>query len=226
MQPCRPRQKRYGFRRMHLACWSNLPVCRTGLDCATHSPCVKPRNAWVTGRLRKASLKPSRIALRPFTRCFNKLWVHDEFGPVFIPRTVRRAPRLYSDFLGVSNMHDLINGLRLDPGTRTLGQLLQEREWAVNEIARLRRQNAQLPSKTAASKAGNKSRSQSTAPPEIVDSVLSSHRLLRMSDICLLVGLSRAAIYKLRSAGRFPAPVELGLKSVRWRLADVLAWQA
>ena len=33
---------------------------------------------------------------------------------------------------------DMLDRLILDPGTRTLGELLQEREWAVGEIRRLR----------------------------------------------------------------------------------------
>ncbi|MEA3139758.1 MAG: hypothetical protein QOK23_1927 [Gammaproteobacteria bacterium] len=33
---------------------------------------------------------------------------------------------------------DMLDRLCLDPGTRTLGELMQEREWAVGEIRRLR----------------------------------------------------------------------------------------
>ena len=33
---------------------------------------------------------------------------------------------------------DMLDRLILDPGTRTLGELMQEREWAVGEIRRLR----------------------------------------------------------------------------------------
>jgi hypothetical protein len=35
-------------------------------------------------------------------------------------------------------MEDMLDRLRLDPGSRTLGQLLQERQWALQEITRLR----------------------------------------------------------------------------------------
>jgi hypothetical protein len=38
---------------------------------------------------------------------------------------------------------DMLDLLRADPGTRTLGQLLQEREWAYGEITRLRHDLAQ-----------------------------------------------------------------------------------
>jgi hypothetical protein len=33
---------------------------------------------------------------------------------------------------------DMLDRLSLDPGTRTLGELLQEREWVVSEIRHLR----------------------------------------------------------------------------------------
>ena len=123
-------------------------------------------------------------------------------------------------------MQDMINRLRLDPGTRTLGQLLQEREWAVNEFARLRGEKPQRLSASTASRLNDGQPSRPVLPLKLPDPALSAHRLLRMPELCLLLGLSRAAIYKLRAAGRFPAPMKLGLKSVRWRLADVLVWQA
>jgi len=37
--------------------------------------------------------------------------------------------------------HDMICRLKLDPDTRTLGELLHEREWAIHEIERLRRKS-------------------------------------------------------------------------------------
>ena len=39
-----------------------------------------------------------------------------------------------------------------------------------------------------------------------------------------MIGLKRSAIYKYVSEGRFPAPIKVGERSVRWKLADVLAW--
>jgi predicted DNA-binding transcriptional regulator AlpA len=47
-----------------------------------------------------------------------------------------------------------------------------------------------------------------------------SQRFLRWS------GLRRSAIYKYISEGRFPAPVKIGIRGVRWELSEVLAWQA
>lgn len=40
-----------------------------------------------------------------------------------------------------------------------------------------------------------------------------------------LSGLSRATIYRLIKAGKFPRPLSIGTGSVRWRQSDVIAWQ-
>ncbi len=41
-----------------------------------------------------------------------------------------------------------------------------------------------------------------------------------------MIGLGRTSIYRYVSEGRFPSPVNVGYRSVRWKLADVLAWRA
>lgn len=40
-----------------------------------------------------------------------------------------------------------------------------------------------------------------------------------------LSGLSRATIYRLIKAGKFPRPLSIGTGSVRWRQSDIIAWQ-
>jgi hypothetical protein len=45
---------------------------------------------------------------------------------------------------------DMLDRLCLDPGTRTLGELMQEREWAVSEIRRLRTDVSRLSQKREA----------------------------------------------------------------------------
>lgn len=40
-----------------------------------------------------------------------------------------------------------------------------------------------------------------------------------------LSGLSRASIYRLIKAGKFPRPVSIGTGSVRWKQSDIIAWQ-
>ena len=48
--------------------------------------------------------------------------------------------------------------------------------------------------------------------------------LLKSEEVSELVKLSRPTIYKMMSAGRFPRPVKIGSRAVRWRRADVEAW--
>jgi prophage regulatory protein len=61
---------------------------------------------------------------------------------------------------------------------------------------------------------------------EGLDPKLNAQRLLRLKEASTMIGLRRSAIYKYVAEGRFPAPVKVGERSVRWKLADVLAWRA
>jgi prophage regulatory protein len=49
-------------------------------------------------------------------------------------------------------------------------------------------------------------------------------RLLRLPDVEEKTSLSRSTIYRRIQAGTFPAPLELGPGTVRWRMSDVDAW--
>jgi predicted DNA-binding transcriptional regulator AlpA len=57
------------------------------------------------------------------------------------------------------------------------------------------------------------------------DNPLVSRRLLRLSDVESLVGLSRSMTYRLISERRIPAQTRVGPTAVRWRAAAILAWQ-
>lgn len=50
--------------------------------------------------------------------------------------------------------------------------------------------------------------------------------LLRRKEVEKIAGISRASIYRLIKAGKFPRPVALGTGSVRWKQSDVIAWQS
>ncbi|MGC2458727.1 MAG: AlpA family transcriptional regulator [Gallionellaceae bacterium] len=50
--------------------------------------------------------------------------------------------------------------------------------------------------------------------------------LLRRKEVEKLSGMSRASLYRLIKAGKFPRPVSIGTGSVRWRQSDVIAWQS
>lgn len=39
-------------------------------------------------------------------------------------------------------------------------------------------------------------------------------------------GISRATLYRMVKAGKFPRPVSIGTGAVRWKQSDVIAWQS
>ena len=49
-------------------------------------------------------------------------------------------------------------------------------------------------------------------------------RLLRVSDVCKKLGISRAQIYRLLSAGDFPKPLRLSERTRAWRESDIELW--
>jgi prophage regulatory protein len=115
---------------------------------------------------------------------------------------------------------DMLDRLGLDPGTRTLGELMQEREWAVGEIRRLRADVDRLSRKHHATRIEKEMEQADGLDPK-----LNAQRLLRLTEVSTMVGLKRSSIYRYVSEGKFPAPVRVGIRGVRWRLMDVLAWQ-
>jgi prophage regulatory protein len=116
---------------------------------------------------------------------------------------------------------DMLDRLTLDPGTRTMGELMQEREWAVGEIRRLRADVDRLSRKHHATQIERE-----MEQAEGLDPKLNAQRLLRLAEVSTMVGLKRSSIYRYVSEGKFQAPVRVGERSVRWKLVDVLAWQA
>ena len=48
--------------------------------------------------------------------------------------------------------------------------------------------------------------------------------LLRVTEVCRRVGLSRSMVYARIAIGTFPRPVRVGKKAVRWRASEVAAW--
>jgi prophage regulatory protein len=116
---------------------------------------------------------------------------------------------------------DMLDRLSLDPGTRTIGELMQEREWAVGEIRRLRMDLGRLSRKEKA-----ESIEEEMEQTQGLDPRLHAQRLLRLAEVSMMVGLKRSSIYRYVSEGSFPAPIRVGERSVRWKLADVLAWRA
>jgi prophage regulatory protein len=118
---------------------------------------------------------------------------------------------------------DMLDRLCLDPGTRTIAELLHEREWAVGEIRRLRMDVGRLSRKREAMEIEKDLESERDRS---VDGVLNAQRLLRLAEVSTMVGLRRSAIYQYISEGSFPAPIKIGIRGVRWKLADVVAWRS
>jgi prophage regulatory protein len=110
--------------------------------------------------------------------------------------------------------NDMLSRLRIDAGRRTLGELIQEREWAVSEIERLNAELARVQRKPA------------NAEIPAVAGANSHDRLLRINEVCEIVGLSRASVYQRIAAGTFPANGRLGSRAARWRAMDVSRWIA
>lgn len=60
--------------------------------------------------------------------------------------------------------------------------------------------------------------------PEPIRDPLTTTVLLREVEVCEIVGLSRQHIFRLRRDGKFPQPVDVGPRSIRYRTADIKAW--
>jgi prophage regulatory protein len=125
----------------------------------------------------------------------------------------------------------MLHRLRLDPGTRTIGELLQEREWALYEIERFRRIEYGVEStRPRPSPRARQDRAQSSDVEhqyrKKTTYVTSEKLLLRLKEVCQLVGLSRATIYLKMSRGEFPESVAVGPRGRRWRTSDIDLWQS
>jgi prophage regulatory protein len=114
---------------------------------------------------------------------------------------------------------DILDRLQVDPSRRTFGELLQEREAAVQEIRRLRAEydksrSASHPTYTALVHA-EQSASEEAPRPQM---------LFRLNDLCDQLGVSRSTIYNWLTENKFPVPVRIGVRAVRWRVEDIERW--
>jgi len=48
-------------------------------------------------------------------------------------------------------------------------------------------------------------------------------RLIDVDGTAAMLGVGARTIWRLRDAGRMPAPINIG-KCIRWRVADIAAW--
>lgn len=52
----------------------------------------------------------------------------------------------------------------------------------------------------------------------------SGRRFIRLTDVKHQVGLGKSAIYDKVKRGEFPAPINLGARTVAWLSDDITAW--
>lgn len=50
-------------------------------------------------------------------------------------------------------------------------------------------------------------------------------RFLRLAAVLERTGLSRATLYRMIGAGRFPKQVQIGLRCCAWRESAITEWQ-
>lgn len=120
-------------------------------------------------------------------------------------------------------MADMLHRLEADPGSRTIGELLQERAWAVNEILQLRAEIQSLRQPTGSRAVRRwRIRDDPNGRPSSPD----PNQMLTVGQVCEMVGLSRASIYNMMRRQLFPAQVKIGTSCARWRLSDLISWQS
>jgi len=102
-----------------------------------------------------------------------------------------------------------------------IGELLQERAEALCEITRLRNSlGASVPTQGEAS---STDRLKQVGRSGSVEMGLGS--MLRLAEVCEMFSLSRSSIYTWIAQGRFPPPVRVGGRSVRWAADTLIQWR-
>ena len=121
-------------------------------------------------------------------------------------------------------MRDILVRLRTDAGQLTIAELIQEREAAACEIERLRSNQDRAGATT------NLPRRLRETPAPAAKVALPGHEplqlgeLVRLSDVCKLVSLSRSSIYRRVREGSFRTPLKLSDHCVRWHREDLEHW--
>ena len=123
-------------------------------------------------------------------------------------------------------MRDILNRLRMDAGQLTLAAPIQEREAAAHEIER-RRSQRQPEVRAVAVRSLRQPKLAVAVPANRSPELPALHKstLLRLKDVCAVLGMSRSTIYNKICEGSFPAPVKVGTRSVRWRPEDLELWR-
>ena len=121
-------------------------------------------------------------------------------------------------------MNGIVQRVRVDVGRRTIGELAQEREAAAIEIERLRYELGEAKSAPTHPTSTHIQQAKPSIQNTRSEIAWNSRALLRLSEVCQIVGFSRSSIYKSVSVGSFPKPMRIGASAVRWRSEDIVAW--
>jgi prophage regulatory protein len=49
-------------------------------------------------------------------------------------------------------------------------------------------------------------------------------KLLTEKQVCANIGISRRTLLRWRELGKFPQPIQVGERAIRWDEADITAW--
>ena len=53
---------------------------------------------------------------------------------------------------------------------------------------------------------------------------LEAKMIMRMTDVCSELGVSRASVYRLLQSGSFPKPLKLGKRAIGWERDHIQQW--
>ena len=101
-----------------------------------------------------------------------------------------------------------------------IGELLQERAEALREITRLRNSLGAAEPKQSANSSAGPNRVERSGGLEIAHG-----SMLRLTDVCAVFSFSRSSVYTWIAQGRFPPPVRVGGRSVRWAAETLIEWR-
>lgn len=55
---------------------------------------------------------------------------------------------------------------------------------------------------------------------------IEENRLLRIDEVRRLTTFSQVHVYRLIKSGKFPRPVQIGVRRVGWRAQEIFSWLA
>lgn len=116
------------------------------------------------------------------------------------------------------NSDRLLDRLTRDAGHCTLGELLVQRGEAAAEIRRLRAELEHL----RRSPASINTPAPSTLQPKMHNG---GDRLLRLNEVCELLGTSTSTVWRWVKEDRLPRPIRLSSGSTRWSSSELDRWR-